>query len=144
MVKAQESGDLGYLRTTRALTNVPSAVANFGLYTYETIGNALIDAKNTIASKLYEDSVQTGKIPSRHVDYVSETLSKIGGFKSTDADLILEWSPDVLDKITDAGIEGATVALPFQAIKVGSYFYRDKSFRNYVKQQFGKKGGTFD
>jgi len=144
LVKAQESGDLGYLRTTRALTNVPSAIANFGLYTYELIGNALIDAKNTVASKMFDDSIQTGKIPSRHVDYVSETLTKVGDFKSTDADLVLEWSPDVLDKITDAGIEGATVTLPFQAVKVGRYFLKDRSFRNYVKEQFGKKGGTFD
>ena len=137
LVKAQATGNLGSMRTEKALTNVPFALANFALYAYEGIGNTILDP-------LVNANIVDGKIPSRHVDYATETLTKLSGLKSSDAELILEWTPDALNKIVDAGIEGATVALPFQAIKVGSYFYRDKRFRNFVKDQFGKKGGTFD
>lgn len=137
LVKAQETGNLGSMRTGRALTNVPYAVANFALYAYEGIGNTILDP-------LVNANIVDGKIPSRHIDYATERLSKLSGLKSADAELILEWSPDVLTKSLDAGLESLPVVLPFQAIKVGSYFYRDKRFREFVKDQFGKKGGTFD
>ncbi len=149
ILKAQASGELDKVAGVGQLgKDTVAGVGNLALWGMEAITNVAIDVANFFS---FDDEFKDpkdnpkqkdGGVDFGHINYAAETFSQNTGVSQATSDLIFRWSPSITETALKELVGGAVIAGPFQAIKVGRYFLKDKAFRDFVKKTYGKDADT--
>ena len=151
ILKAQASGELSKVAGAGQLgKDTVAGVGNLALWGMEAITNVAIDTANFFSfDEEFKDpkdnpTQKNGGVDFGHINYAAETFSQNTGVSQATSDLIFRWSPSITETALKELAGGAVIAGPFQAIKVGRYFLKDKAFRDFVKKNYGGVGLDFE
>jgi len=151
ILKAQASGELSKVAGVGQLgRDTVAGVGNLALWGMEAIADAAIATANFFS---FDDEFKDpkdnpkqrdGGVDFGHITYAAEEFSQKTGVSQDTADLIFRWSPSITETALEEFIAGGVVTAPFQAIKVGRYFLKDRAFRNFIKKKYGDAESTFE